>query len=237
MEGIITAGFSALFLAIIIYPIYRHFEKKKFLARLDKSKHEKFLEIFGKRTKKIEFLLIAGLVIVEFGGIALQKTNPPEKVKTEATKKKLPTNKTTTETKTTKEAVNYQEVNIRIAKYLEEDQGWAMGTLDNDGKPTETGTPNDDYAWSIYVRSIEFDKTGQLNISITSDFQEFPETEKTAIGNRAQGIAMAAMTDYKDMTPDEVQKGFYTTFTNGNYNYGHSRILNYKTFKWAKPQH
>ena len=45
-----------------------------------------------------------------------------------------------------------KKVNKEMKAYLQEDQGFAEGTLDENGNPTDNGTPNPEFDYATYVK-------------------------------------------------------------------------------------
>src|SRR5699024_9718762 len=42
------------------------------------------------------------------------------------------------------------DINTELAEFMEQNKGFALGTLDENGEPTEDGESNPDFAWSLY---------------------------------------------------------------------------------------
>lgn len=136
--------------------------------------------------------------------------------------------------KLSKAAKKRKLVNKEIAKALEEDHGWANGTLDENGNPVENGTPNEDFSWSLSVEKIKYTKKGQLNVTVNGSFYALTDEAKTKVGNRAQNTAILVLGEhykkYEDMT-DVLFVSFYDGSGNA---VGNSKLGNYRNFKFYK---
>ncbi|TYC85625.1 hypothetical protein FXB42_07005 [Acetobacterium wieringae] len=115
---------------------------------------------------------------------------------------------------------DYTEANRLINETLLLSQGWALGKLDENGNPTENGTPNAAFAFSLYVYNIEY-LGDKLRITVDPSFMQLSDAEKTAIANDVQG-SVYSLTNNRPYT---------TFFVNGNA-IGNSKITDAQSFKW-----
>ncbi|MFC0278139.1 hypothetical protein ACFFH2_15805 [Enterococcus devriesei] len=118
----------------------------------------------------------------------------------------------------------YSQINSEIEKHLEENQGWAMGTIDRNGNPIENGEPNPEYANWIYVRSITYNGS-DIEVQVTADFQSLTEIEKNSLGSSCQGMTVS----YGALSE---RPPLYVY--NGENSYGGSKILSTNKFTWYK---
>lgn len=116
----------------------------------------------------------------------------------------------------------YEEINELIAQHLKDNQGWALGTIDNMGNPVEDGTPDPEYAVWPFVRSITWNGS-DVEVQVTADFQNFTKAEKELVASSSQGIAMS----YAELS-DRPSVYIY----NGETSYGHSGIINRNSYTW-----
>lgn len=115
-----------------------------------------------------------------------------------------------------------KETNKLIEQHLKENQGWALGTIDNNGNPTEDGEPNIEYANWLYVRSIKY--TGDsVEVQVTADFKALTKKEKNTIASSIQGIVMS----YGLL---ESRPSIY--IYNGENAYGNSKLLSPSEYTW-----
>lgn len=183
--------------------------------------------------KKWWFWLIVVIVIAgAFGGGNKDKTKKADtdnaaKIETKETKtesKKSSEPKKDKSKNRTKNNAKYDDVNKELANDLSLNQGWANGTIDNNGNPTETGTPNPNYKNWIYVQKITYD--GQnIEMQVTSDFLSLDETEKNNLASAAQGSTMASAA---------LEDRPHIYVYNGDNSYGGSRVLSANEYKWNK---
>lgn len=186
------------------------FNKQKIKLDIDENGHfSETVKLKKKVKKKVKV-------------VAKRKGYKKTKIKLKITdpKKEEKKSKKKTEKKT-----DYTEANKTIAEHLKEDQGFALGTLDNDGNPTENGTPNDSFAWSLVVTEIKFDDIGDLEVRVTADFESLSDDDKTEIARSCQniGVLYGGDPDYK--------KPFTTVYLGENA-LGHSKILTSTDFTW-----
>ena len=116
---------------------------------------------------------------------------------------------------------NWKDVNDLIAQHIEDNKGWALGTIDENGNPIENGEPNLEYANWLYVQSITADGSGGI-MNVTADFQGLSETEKNNLASAAQGIVSSYSNEPRA----------FLEVRNGENAYGHSKILDNTEFKW-----
>lgn len=184
-------------------------------------------------SSKVFFAAIAAFVIA-FGinfSIASKgssdETSQHEKTEKNVTKETKSKNKS----QSTSNDV-FTKSNKKIAASLKEDQGFANGTLDKDGNPTDSGTPNEDFNWSLYIKSINYAKDKSFEIKVIDDFDTLSADDKKTVINSAQNSALAAISEITDVSTETYQRGLFTTISIGNTDIGHSKISNYKDFKW-----
>lgn len=118
------------------------------------------------------------------------------------------------------------EANKLIANDLQQDLGWALGKLDSDGNPTENGTPNEDFAWAVFVEKVEIAEDGtQLNVYVTPEFTSLNDESKSKIISSAQNMA--------SIYTDNAEK-LFTVVYQGDKQIGRSTVLDKSEFKFDK---
>ncbi|WP_461198502.1 hypothetical protein [Enterococcus sp. N249-2] len=114
-----------------------------------------------------------------------------------------------------------KEINDLLVRYIEENQGFALGTLDSNGKPTENGTPDDFFAPWLIIRSIEY--TGSdIQANVTADFEYFSTQEKDSLALSMQNAVGVFTGDF-----------FLPVYVyNGENALGHSKLLDSRSYTW-----
>lgn len=115
---------------------------------------------------------------------------------------------------------NYSEINLAIYKDLLMAQGWALGTLDGNGNPTNTGTPSPAHAFALYVMDVTY-HGDKLRVSVTSEFKQLTDEEKSFVVNSVQN-----MSEY------HTKKIPYTSVRVNGDVIGKSKVTNVKAFNW-----
>lgn len=133
-----------------------------------------------------------------------------------------------------KDDSDYSAVNDLIVDRLAEDQGFAKGTLDENGKPTDNGTPNSNFDWSLYVTGIDVRGSNDVYVSVNSAFEALNEEAKNDVAIKAQNVAVACLLEKEQISDEDSISGLMTWIKNGDTTYGRSTILNAKKFKWYK---
>lgn len=126
------------------------------------------------------------------------------------------------EKKASEENETLKQVNNEIAKHISDNQGWALGNIDRDGNPTDSGTPNADYTNWLFINSINYNGMS-ADIQVTADFLNLSESEKNEISSSIQNIIIS----YAGL---DSKPAIYVY--NGENSYGGSRLLDKNSFKW-----
>lgn len=125
-----------------------------------------------------------------------------------------------------------KKVNKEMKAYLQEDQGFAEGTLDENGNPTDNGTPNPEFDYATYVKKIELNETLQAKVYYNSKIADLSVAEANEISSKVQGMITACLVENNRISDDEAIEGTFVTFYYGKNAIGHSKLTNYKEFKW-----
>lgn len=192
-----------------------------------------------KLSKKniITIAIVALVVIFVFSRMEIESSDDKttETTQTEVTKeteekKKQKTKEKTKETKSTKKKEpmytdeEYNAVNAEMREHLLQSLGWALGELDENGEPTENGTPNPDFNWALFVDEISLDKDhDQINIYVTPEFSDLSEEDKQQVAKTAQNVSISYVKDNK--------RNFAVVYQNGK-QIGMSRITDVSEFKF-----
>ena len=114
------------------------------------------------------------------------------------------------------------EINKEIDDHLKLNQGWALGTIDENGNSIENGTPNDDYQNWLIVNSIKWTGT-DIEVQVTEDFKDLTTDEKDTLASSIQGAVMSY-----SLQDERAHIYFY----NGENALGRSTVLSATKYKW-----
>lgn len=121
-------------------------------------------------------------------------------------------------------------INDKLMKSLTEDQGFANGTLDENGNPTQNGTKNPQYNWATHVQKILWKDNG-IEVYIY-DADNLTESQLTTVAQSAQSAATSVLYENGKIDDSKVSDGVFTTVYSGNKAIGHSKVFSPKEFKW-----
>ncbi|WP_125713850.1 hypothetical protein [Companilactobacillus kedongensis] len=190
-------------------------DNQRIRSRSEMHRRRKPPKPFYKRIWFIILIVIIGLFIV----ISLVKPK---------------NNSKTSETKTEQTTKNYSKINKSIASKLKMDKGFANGTLDENGKPTDNGTPNNAFAWSNGVVKVKMVDKDRINVHVVTEFKDLPAANKNEVALKAQNIALIGLAKHEKVKQKTYKEGVYTIIFCDGENVGHSKMSNYKEFKWNK---
>ncbi|TXJ78227.1 hypothetical protein FGO85_01345 [Ligilactobacillus salivarius] len=125
-----------------------------------------------------------------------------------------------------------KKVNKEMKAYLQEDQGFAEGTLDENGNPTDNGTPNPEFNYATYVQKIKITETKQAKVYYNSKITDLTVDELDEVSSKVQGMITACLVENKYISDEQAVDGTFLTFYYGKNAIGHSKLSNYKEFKW-----
>lgn len=122
-------------------------------------------------------------------------------------------------------------INTQIADSLAQDQGFALGTLDENGNATTSGTPNSAFTWATTVDSISYENK-LLTINVNSLFSGLDTASMSTAALSAQNAAVSIISVEKDWSMEKSANGVFTQiYYDGNL-IGSSKMTNVKEFKW-----
>lgn len=114
------------------------------------------------------------------------------------------------------------EINNEIDEHLKLNQGWALGTIDENGNSIENGEPNPEYQNWLIVNSIEWTGT-DIEVQVTEDFRSLSTDEKDNLASSIQGAVMSY-----SLQDERAHIYFY----NGENALGRSKVLSASEYKW-----
>nr|WP_278764724.1 hypothetical protein [Limosilactobacillus mucosae] len=166
-----------------------------------------------------------------------KSSSAKESSKTKSSSKKESSAKTSSSkkessTKTSSSKKKSDSINDKLMKSLTEDQGFANGTLDENGNPTQNGTKNPQYNWATHVQKILWKDNG-IEVYIY-DAENLTESQLTTVAQSAQSAATATLLTEGKISDKESIQGIHTTVYSGNNVIGHSKVFSPKEFKWTK---
>lgn len=123
-------------------------------------------------------------------------------------------------------------INTKLMESLTEDQGFANGTLDENGNPTQNGTKNPQYNWATHVERLLW-RDDNIEVYI-ADADQLSNAQLTTIAQSAQSAATSVLYDDGKIDDSKVSDGVFTTVYSGNKAIGHSKVFSPKEFKWTK---
>lgn len=142
----------------------------------------------------------------------------------QSTNNTTPSSSSSSSSSTNNDNQGTSEINEELKKYLDVNKGWALGTLNSYGEPTENGSPNPEYKNWVYVKSIIY-SDDSVDMQVTADFLSLSTAEKDKLASSAQG--MTASIALLDDRP-------HIYVYNGDNSYGGSKILSANKYKWSK---
>lgn len=145
---------------------------------------------------------------------------------------KTSSNKKESSTKTSSSKKKADSINTKLMESLTEDQGFANGTLDENGNPTQNGTKHPQYNWATHVQKILWKDNG-IEVYIY-DADSLTESQLTTVAQSAQSAATSVLYDNGKIDDSKVSDGVFTTVYSGNKAIGHSKVFSPKEFKWTK---
>lgn len=125
-----------------------------------------------------------------------------------------------------------KEVNKALKKALKEDQGFATGKLDENGNPTENGTPNPKFDYATYVNSLKYQSSGAVKVQMNDKLTSLNTAQMDEIAHNVQGLVDSTLMIEEVITPEDTTKGVYLNFYYGKRAIGHSKLSDHKEFKW-----
>lgn len=125
-----------------------------------------------------------------------------------------------------------KKVNKALKKALKEDQGFATGKLDENGNPTENGTPNEKYDYATYVKSLTYQTSGAVKVQMNEKLTTLDTAQMDEIANKIQGLVNSTLMVEEIIKPEDASKGVYLNFYYGKRAIGHSLVSNHSKFKW-----
>jgi hypothetical protein len=125
-----------------------------------------------------------------------------------------------------------KKVNKALKKALKEDQGFATGKLDENGNPTDNGTPNSKYDYATYVNSLTYQSSGAVKVQMNDKLTSLNTAQMDEIAHNVQGLVDSTLMIEEVITPEDTTKGVYLNFYYGKRAIGHSKLSDHKEFKW-----
>ena len=119
------------------------------------------------------------------------------------------------------QAAKYSKINKELAQYLAENQQY-----EKDG--------NSDFANFNAIDSIKYKGGHDLYVNVNGDFLNLSSSQKTTLLNKIQGGANTTLLDHDKIDVDDYRNGSMITIQLGKNSIGHSKLSDYKTYKFYK---
>lgn len=176
--------------------------------------------------KSFKLVSIFGLIVMlGFSLSACSSASSEDEAETEQS------TKTKEKAEKMKEMADLAKINSTIAKDLKLDQGWAEGSLDEDGNPTENGTPNDDFAWSIVIDKIVYEGD-TLRVYVKRGFKQLDTEDRQTVIESAMRASYSGINKFKKMEQEDIKKGLFTEVYLDSTPIGSSKLSNHYEFSW-----
>lgn len=98
-------------------------------------------------------------------------------------------------------------INSALAEDLKQEQGWAKGTLDSNGNPTDNGTPNSAFSWTTYIDSIKIDADYHVTAHARTSALALTKTEKKQLSDHAGKFSLATLMRINRASDKQVNTG------------------------------
>ncbi|MGO3836306.1 MAG: hypothetical protein ACTJHF_08215, partial [Lactococcus cremoris] len=157
-----------------------------------------------------------------------KETSKNEQVSNSSAKTSTEESSSTTESSSSNES---NSVNTQIATYLEQNKGFANGTLDENGNPTDNGTPNPVFNWALTINEMDYEEN-LLKVHVNDNFLTLSQTDADSAALSAQNAAVSIISENEDWDMDKASDGIFTQiYYNGNV-IARSKMTDVKEFKW-----
>lgn len=190
--------------------------------------------------KKAAMLFAISIVIMVIGAVNSPSSESNDTAAANTTTKKTTETESSSENQEEEESekeddsVDVKAINSSINDHLREDQGFAKGTIDENGEETDNGTPNPEFDWATTIDKIQYDGESTVVIYINDDFMNYDKSEAQSILNKAQNVAYNFIGEDQNWDDEEYRKGLPTNVKHGESKIATSKTLNTKEFKWKE---
>ncbi|MDT2671729.1 hypothetical protein [Enterococcus dongliensis] len=158
----------------------------------------------------------------------IKETSESKQTSNSSTKTSTEESSSTIESSSSSES---DSINTQIAAYLEQNKGFANGTLDENGNPTENGTPNPVFNWALTINEIDYEEN-LLKVNVNDNFLTLSQTDASSAILSAQNAAVSIVSESENWDMDKASDGIFTQiYYNGNV-IGRSKMTDVKEFKW-----
>jgi hypothetical protein len=99
-----------------------------------------------------------------------------------------------------------KSINSALAADLKQDQGWAKGTLDSNGNPTDNGTPNAAFSWTAYIRSIKIDSDYQVTAQANASALTLTKENKKQLADHVGKFSLATLIRINKASDEQINK-------------------------------
>lgn len=189
-----------------------------------------------RRKKKLAPILtmVIGLAVFIVGISTLPRDDETATATTNTEKTVETTSNSQDSAKNGSSKEDTKEINSYINDHLRENQGFANGTLDENGEETDEGTPNPEFDWAATIDKIQYDGESTVVIYVNDDFMNYDKSEAQSILNKAQNVAYNFIGEDQNWDDEEYRKGLPTNVKHDDSKIATTKTLNTKEFKWKE---
>lgn len=189
--------------------------------------------------KKAATLLVASIVVMVIGAVNSPSSESNDTASANTTKQTTGTessseNQKAKENKKEADSVDVKTINSSINDHLRENQGFAKGTIDENGEETDNGTPNPEFDWATTIDKIQYDGESTVVIFVNDDFMNYDKSEAQSVLNKAQNVAYNFIGEDQNWDDEEYRRGLPTNVKHGDSKIATTKTLNPKEFKWKE---
>ncbi|GFK24921.1 hypothetical protein [Tetragenococcus halophilus] len=189
--------------------------------------------------KKAAMLFAISIVIMVIGAVNSPSSESNDTASANTTKQTTGTessseNQKAKENKKEADSVDVKTINSSINDHLRENQGFAKGTIDENGEETDNGTPNPEFDWATTIDKIQYDGESTVVIFVNDDFMNYDKSEAQSVLNKAQNVAYNFIGEDQNWDDEEYRRGLPTNVKHGDSKIATTKTLNPKEFKWKE---
>lgn len=189
--------------------------------------------------KKAAMLLALSVVVMVIGALNSSDSESNDTASANTTKQTTGTessseNQKAKENKKEADSVDVKTINSSINDHLRENQGFAKGTIDENGEETDNGTPNPEFDWATTIDKIQYDGESTVVIFVNDDFMNYDKSEAQSVLNKAQNVAYNFIGEDQNWDDEEYRRGLPTNVKHGDSKIATTKTLNPKEFKWKE---
>ena len=151
---------------------------------------------------------------------AVKKTSESKQISSSSIENSTEESSSTIESSSSDES---DSVNTQIAAYLDQNKGFANGTLDENANPV--------FNWALTINEMDYEEN-LLKVNVNDNFLTLSQTDASSAILSAQNAAVSIVSESENWDMDKASDGIFTQiYYNGNI-IGRSKMTDVKEFKW-----